>query len=82
MTRMKGSIPTGESSGSDAIKELQQTIVDLNEQSSKQTERMLTLTTQNQTLTTQNQTLTKIVVVLTGLLLVGLGVQIYISIKS
>jgi len=58
-------IPIGEWSGSDATKELQKTIEDFNKQSSKQTEAMIKLT--------------KIITILTFILVIGLGVQIWIS---
>ena len=59
-------IPIGEWSGSNATKELQKTIEDFNEQNSKQTEAMITLT--------------KTIAFLTFILVIGLVVQICISI--
>jgi len=59
-------IPIDEWSGGKATKELQKTIEDFNKQSSQQTKMMLILTI--------------IIAILTVILVIGLGVQIWISI--
>ena len=61
-------IPLDEWSGSGATKELQQTIEDFNKQSYKQTKCMLILTI--------------IIAILTFVLVIGLAVQIWISVKA
>jgi hypothetical protein len=64
---MRG-IPLGEWSGSDAIRELHESIKEFNRKTTKQT--------------TQLVILTWVLAVLTFLMLVGLGFQIYLAVRT
>lgn len=62
----RGSIPIGQLSGSDAINALHETLKTFNEQANRQTRHLIVLT--------------YVIAGLTAVMLVGLGVQIYLSI--
>lgn len=63
---MPGNVSLGQWSGSDATNALHETIRQYQEQSSKQTKQMLTLT--------------RAIAVLTFVMLLGLGIQIYLAV--